>query len=81
MIETNRLILRKWELSDIDSMYKYAKDPDIGPIAGWPAHTDISISKMVVEEFIKNHPYCFAITLKPSNEAIGCIELKEYPSD
>ena len=81
MIETQRLVLRKWELTDISSMYKYAKDPDVGPIAGWPAHTSIDISKMVVEDFIKNHPYCYAITMKSNNEAIGCIELKMHPSD
>ena len=29
-IETNRLILRKWEESDAESLYKYAKDEAIG---------------------------------------------------
>ena len=32
-IETERLILRSWEESDAESLYKYASDPDIGPNA------------------------------------------------
>ena len=37
-LEIERLILRRWEDSDAENLYEYAKDPDIGPIAGWPAH-------------------------------------------
>ena len=38
MLETKRLILRRWEESDAENLYEYAKDPDVGPIAGWPPH-------------------------------------------
>ena len=38
MLETERLTLRAWAETDAESLYSYAKDPDIGPIAGWPAH-------------------------------------------
>ena len=38
MLETERLILRRWEESDAESLFQYAKDPDVGPIAGWPPH-------------------------------------------
>ena len=34
MLETERLILRRWEKNDAESLYEYAKDPDVGPIAG-----------------------------------------------
>lgn len=39
MIETKRLILRHWREDDAEALYKYASDPDVGPIAGWPPHT------------------------------------------
>ena len=45
MLETKRLILRHWEDSDAESLFEYAKDPDIGPIAGWPAHQSIDESR------------------------------------
>lgn len=34
MLKTERLILRKWTEEDADSLFEYAKNPDIGPIAG-----------------------------------------------
>lgn len=33
MLETERLILRRWEDTDAENLYEYAKDPDVGPIA------------------------------------------------
>ena len=35
MLETERLILRRWEDSDAENLYEYAKDSGVGPIAGW----------------------------------------------
>ncbi len=40
-LETERLILRSWAESDAESLYGYAKDPAVGPIAGWPPHTSV----------------------------------------
>jgi len=41
IFETERLILRPWQESDADDLYRYASDPQVGPIAGWPAHTSV----------------------------------------
>lgn len=38
ILETERLVLRHWKESDAKSLYEYAKDPAIGPVAGWPPH-------------------------------------------
>lgn len=43
-METERLILRRWEETDADDLFKYASDPDVGPIAGWPAHQRVDES-------------------------------------
>ena len=48
ILYTKRLILRHWEETDAESLYKYAKDPDVGPNAGWPAHKSIEESKEVI---------------------------------
>lgn len=45
MLETERLTLRTWAETDAESLYAYAKDPDIGPIAGWLARTPIERRK------------------------------------
>lgn len=34
ILETERLILRPWRIEDASSLYKYASDPKVGPIAG-----------------------------------------------
>ena len=41
MLETERLLLRPWGESDAEDLYRYASDPEIGPIAGWTVHTSI----------------------------------------
>ena len=33
-LETERIILRKWTEADAESLFEYAKCPDVGPIAG-----------------------------------------------
>ena len=38
ILTTERLILRPWQESDAESLYEYAKDERVGPIAGWPVH-------------------------------------------
>ncbi len=38
MIETTRLILRHWQNSDAKELFELAKDPAIGPRAGWSPH-------------------------------------------
>lgn len=40
--ETERLILRPWNVDDAEALYKYASSPLVGPVAGWPPHTVLS---------------------------------------
>ena len=75
MLETERLILRRWEETDAENLYKYAKDPDVGPTAGWPPHQSVEESLDVIRN-VFNGPEAYAICLKMDNKAIGAIELK-----
>ncbi len=74
ILTTKRLILRPWEESDAESLYTYAKDPSIGPIAGWPVHTDVKNSLEIIRNVL-NTPETYAICLKEDNEAIGSVGL------
>ena len=47
-IETERLILRKWQLEDLDDFYEYAKNPNVGPMAGWEPHSCKEISLKIL---------------------------------
>ena len=79
MLETKRLLLRYWEDNDAESLYEYAKDPDVGPIAGWPPHKSIEESRDVIAN-VFNGKEAYAICLKNDSRAIGAIELKLYGS-
>ena len=52
MLETERLILRKWTDEDADSLFEYAKDPDVESIAGWKPHTSREESLSVIQNVL-----------------------------
>ncbi len=69
---TERLILRAWQESDAESLYKYAQDPAIGPIAGWPPHTSVEDSLNIIRTVFAA-PETYAVVLKGSDEPVGSI--------
>lgn len=73
-IITKRLILRRWEESDAEDLYEYAKDPDVGPIAGWQPHKSVEESRNIIKNVLSG-PEAYAVCLKEDNRAIGAIEL------
>ena len=75
MIETERLILRRWTEADAESLYEYAKDPDVGPVAGWPPHKSVEESLEIIRNVFTGAE-CYAICEKENNKAIGAVELK-----
>lgn len=72
--ETERLILRPWEESDAESLYEYAKDPKVGPIAGWPVHKSVEDSRNIIREVLSAKE-TYAVCLKEDNKAIGSVGL------
>ena len=70
MIETERLILRPWRETDAAVLFKYASDPDIGPVAGWPQHTSIPNSLEIIRTVFAA-PETYAVVLKDTDEPVG----------
>ena len=71
-METERILLRHWQESDAEALFKYASDPDVGPRAGWPAHQSEEESLEIIRTYFNNDT-TWAIVLKETGEAIGCI--------
>lgn len=71
---TERLILRPWKESDAESLYEYAKNPEVGPIAGWPVHTSVENSLDIIRTVL-SAPETYAVCLKEDNRAIGSVGL------
>ena len=74
ILETARLILRPWEAADAEACYQYAKDPRVGPIAGWPAHTSVEQSREIIRTIL-SAPETYAIVWKETMLPIGSIGL------
>lgn len=72
--ETERLILRPWQESDAESLYEYAKNPDVGPMAGWPVHTSVENSLEIIKSVL-SAPDTYAVCKKEDNRAIGSVGL------
>lgn len=74
IFETERLILRPWTEDDAESLYEYAKDSRVGPIAGWPVHTSVENSRDIIRGVLSADE-TYAVCLKEDNRAIGSVGL------
>lgn len=69
-IETKRTILRQWTDNDAGVLYKYAKDPLVGPIAGWKPHTSVENSLEIIHGVLAE-PETYAVVLKETGMPVG----------
>lgn len=76
VVETERLVMRRFCLEDAKDLYEYAKNPNVGPEAGWVPHQSIEESKSLIAKWLKD-PEIFAITRKCDGKVIGSIGLHQ----
>lgn len=75
-LETERLTLTMFKVKDAEDLYAYAKNPNVGPHAGWSPHKDVKESKQIIKElFLPNETW--AIRLKNGDKLIGSIGLEK----
>ena len=74
ILETERLILRPWMETDAEECYRYAKDPRVGPMAGWKEHVSVEDSRAVIRNVLMV-PETYAIVSKETGLPIGSIGL------
>lgn len=75
-IETQRLRLRPWRREDLDDFYAYARDEEVGPRAGWEAHTSKDMTKRILDYFIEGQ-CVFALEEKKSGRVLGSLGVDE----
>lgn len=68
--------LRHWMESDARCLYHFAKNPNVGPIAGWPPHISVEYSLNIIKTLFCR-PECYAIV--KDDIPIGCAELLIHP--
>ncbi len=80
-IETERLILRKFEADDYEDMFNnYAKYDEVTKYLTWNTHkssedTKNYLEKVVLPDYEKEHTYRWAIELKSLGQVIGAIDV------
>jgi len=77
-IETSRLILRQYAVSDADDIFRnWVADPEVSRFWGWEPHKDVDETKALlktwIDDYAKMETYHWVIVLKDNSQAIGYI--------
>ncbi len=86
-IETERLILRRFELSDAQAMFdNWASDDEVTKYLTWPTHADVSVTEGILGQWVpqyeKDDYYNWAIVLKEhGSQPIGNINVAHWSED
>ncbi len=81
VLETERLLLRPWQKTDLNDLYAYASVEGVGEMAGWPHHTSLEGSAKILDGLIENRAN-FAIVHQETSRVIGSIGFhKSWASD
>ena len=78
-LESDRLILRKFTLDDVEGVYKnYATDPECCKFLSWEVHNNMEETKTLLETWVNdydNGALRWIVELKDTNEIIGSISV------
>ena len=79
-IETNRLILRRFEETDMEAVYELFSDKEVNNFLPWYPVKDMDESEDFFEKRLKGKKYCFAICLKDDDYPIGYVHVEDDDS-
>lgn len=80
VIETERLMLRKFKIYDAEGIFKnWASDAEVTKYLTWEPHNSIADTKELLKKWIRNYKednfYHWAIVLKEEEKLIGSISV------
>ena len=75
VLNTERLILRPWKITDGDDFFEYASVDGVGQMAGWCPHKTKAETQQILESFIL-HKKTFA--LEHCGKVIGSLGIERY---
>ncbi len=79
-IETERLVLRPWRETDLETFFAYSSVPGVGEMAGWKHHESKEESAAILNMFIREKK-TLALVLKENGNVIGSLGLEELRPD
>ena len=74
-IETDQLVLRPWRESDAAELFELARDPEVGPAAGWEPHASERESLEAIRGAL-SAPEAYAVVDRRTEELLGSVALK-----
>ena len=85
ILKTDRLLLRPFQLTDAEAMYRnWASDPDVTRFLTWPTHTSPEVSAKVLADWVgqygKPEFYQWATVPTEAGEPVGSIAVVGYDS-
>lgn len=84
-METERLVLRPWQETDLMDFHEYAQLEEVAGPAGWKVSKDLDMSKEQLKHYMDDKE-TFALVLKEDGKVIGSFSVQrrpwhEYPID
>ena len=86
LLETERLVLRPFAVSDAAAMYRnWASDPEVTKFLTWPVHESPEATAELLTDWVKQYKtpeyYQWAIVLKEIDQPIGSISVVSINND
>lgn len=83
MLETQRLILRRFQPEDAQAMFEnWASDPEVTRFLTWPTHQSVDVSRWVLGDWCPQYEkpdyYQWAIVPRELGQPIGSIAVVEH---
>ena len=79
ILQSNRLILRPWKISDLDDLHEFMSNKEVASLAGFNVRNSKEESLNILKQFIVDSSNSlWAIELKNIKKVIGWIELHKY---
>lgn len=61
-------------MEDAADLFALTRHSRVGPIAGWPPHGSVTMSRAVIRDEL-SAPETFALVLKETGKPVGCVGL------
>lgn len=79
VLESKRLILRPWKISDLDDLHELTSNKEVASLAGFNVKNNKMDTLNILEQFIiDSSNSLWAIELKSLNKVIGWVELHKF---
>lgn len=79
-LETERFIVRKVELKDVDDIFEITSDEEVVSMVGWSSHNDINDTAELVKNLI-NDDDTYSILEKDKSKVVGTIGVHKKPAN